>query len=197
MVSIPEWAWEFHGHRCPFMPLGYRMGIIALRELGMERVKDHGAYALPEIGIGHPQTCMADGIQVATGCTYGKLLMERRNYGKIALVLYAPDKGAVRVSVKNDFLDQLGKFEFFAYRKKGIEPSEIPAEIIQPVIDFVLSAPEEAAFKIQRLDDFNFTRPRPSFARNICANCGEAVFERYLKVKDGEHLCIPCAGYEE
>jgi len=19
----PEWAFEFHGHRCPFMPIGY------------------------------------------------------------------------------------------------------------------------------------------------------------------------------
>ena len=29
MNMIPEWAWEFHGHRCPFMPLGYRMGKLA------------------------------------------------------------------------------------------------------------------------------------------------------------------------
>lgn len=80
-LTIPEWAWEFHGHHCPFMPIGFRMGTIALRELGIGKVADYGVYALPEIGIGHPQTCMADGIQVATGCTYGKMLMERTDYG--------------------------------------------------------------------------------------------------------------------
>jgi hypothetical protein len=30
----PEWAFEFHGHRCPFMPIGYRMGKVALEYLG-------------------------------------------------------------------------------------------------------------------------------------------------------------------
>jgi formylmethanofuran dehydrogenase subunit E len=23
---LPEWVFEFHGHRCPFVPIGYRMG---------------------------------------------------------------------------------------------------------------------------------------------------------------------------
>ena len=26
----PEWAFEFHAHECPFMPIGYRMGKLAL-----------------------------------------------------------------------------------------------------------------------------------------------------------------------
>ena len=25
----PEWAFEFHAHECPFMPIGYRMGKLA------------------------------------------------------------------------------------------------------------------------------------------------------------------------
>jgi formylmethanofuran dehydrogenase subunit E len=77
MFEIPEFAWEFHGHRCPFMPIGYRMGKIAMEKLGVSKVKDHGAFALSEMGVGHPQTCMMDGIQAVTGCTYGKLMMER------------------------------------------------------------------------------------------------------------------------
>ena len=59
MVDLPEWVWEFHGHHCFVMPMGYRMGRIGRRELGMEKVKDHGAFALPEICVGHPQTCVA------------------------------------------------------------------------------------------------------------------------------------------
>ena len=62
---------------------------------------------------------MMDGIQAVTGCTYGKLMMERLNYGKVAMVLYVPGKGAIRVSALPEFQDELGKKEFFAYRKKG------------------------------------------------------------------------------
>jgi formylmethanofuran dehydrogenase subunit E len=73
----PQWAFEFHGHRCTFMPIGYRMGKLALEYLGIEREKAHGFFVFPELGEGHPQTCMIDGIQAATGATYGKVLIAR------------------------------------------------------------------------------------------------------------------------
>ena len=40
MFAIPEWMWEFHGHRCPFMPIGYRMGKVAMEKLGIADLKD-------------------------------------------------------------------------------------------------------------------------------------------------------------
>ena len=44
----PDWAFEFHGHECPFMPIGYRMGKLAMEYLGLqEREADHGFYRLP------------------------------------------------------------------------------------------------------------------------------------------------------
>ena len=39
--QIPKWAYEFHGHECPFMPIGYRMGTLALQKLGVVKSKDH------------------------------------------------------------------------------------------------------------------------------------------------------------
>ena len=80
----PSWAFEFHGHRCPFMPIGFRMGVLAMRALGVDREQDHGFHVFPELGEGHPQTCMMDGLQVATGATYGKVLMAKTFYGKLA-----------------------------------------------------------------------------------------------------------------
>ena len=73
----PDWAFEFHGHRCPFMPLGFRMGRLALERLGIEREKDHTLHVFAELGEGHPQTCLMDGIQIATGATFGKTLIEK------------------------------------------------------------------------------------------------------------------------
>jgi formylmethanofuran dehydrogenase subunit E len=44
-----------HGHKCPAMPMGLRAGLAALIEIGQD----------------HCATCYADGIQMATGCTFG------------------------------------------------------------------------------------------------------------------------------
>jgi len=193
MFEIPDFAWEFHGHRCPFMPIGYRMGKIAMEKLGLTKVKDHGAFALSEMGVGHPQTCMMDGIQAVTGCTYGKLMMERLNYGKVAMVLYVPGKGAIRVSALPEFQDELGKKEFFAYRKKGIEPSQIPPSVVEDAVRVVLETPEDKMFKMESLEGFAFGRPKSSFAKAKCGTCGEYVFERYLRTVNGKQTCIPCA----
>jgi len=193
MIAIPEWVWEFHGHRCPFMPIGYRMGKAAMEKLGIGKVKDHGAFALSEMGVGHPQTCMMDGIQAVSGCTYGKLMMERLHYGKVAMVLHAPGKGSVRVSALPEFLDELGQKEFFAYRKKGIEPSEIPSPVVEEAVKLVLELPEEKIFKVEMLQGFNFSRPKSSFNKAKCSGCGEYVFERYLRTVNGKQTCIPCA----
>ena len=89
----PEWAFEFHGHECPFMPIGYRMGKLALEYLGVEKEPDHGFFVFPELGEGHPQTCMMDGMQVATGATYGKVMIAKTFYGKLAATFYHPQEG--------------------------------------------------------------------------------------------------------
>ena len=194
---IPEaWAFEFHGHRCPFMPIGYRMGGLAMDYLGVEREKDHGFFVFPEIGKGHPQTCMVDGIQIATGATYGKVLMEKTYYGKLAATFYHPQKEAVRYALKPDFMDNMGKFEFFDYRKRGIEPSKIPNHITDDVIKWVFEQPDDTVFKVEPRPDFKFSPVKGSFNKAKCSICGEYVFERYLRQKDGKPVCIPCSHYE-
>jgi len=192
----PSWAYEFHGHRCPFMPIGYRMGQLAMRTLGVEREPDHGMFAFPEIGVGHPQTCMVDGIQIATGCTYGKLLVERTGIGKLGVTLFKPGKGAVRMAMKPEFMDGMARFEFFKYRKAGKEPSEIPAAVTNEVVDWMFAQPDEALFIIQQRPDFSYQPVKGSFNKAKCVKCGEYVFERYVRLVDGAPHCIPCAGHE-
>jgi len=191
----PDWAFEFHGHLCPFMPIGYRMGKLALAHLGIEREQDHGFFIFPELGEGHPQTCMMDGMQAATGATYGKVLMAKTFYGKLAATFYHPQRGAVRFALKPDFIDALGKFEFFAYRKRGIEPSEIPAGVTDEVIQWMYDQPDEALFKVEPLPDFTYTPVKGSFNKTKCSVCGEYVFDRYLRMKNGQPMCIPCSEY--
>ena len=195
--QIPEWAYEFHGHECPFMPIGYRMGTIALQKLGVEKCKDHELHVLSEMGVGHPQGCMQDGIMSSTGATFGKGMMEKLHYGKVAANFWYPGKkGAYRIILHNEFQDKLAPHEFFAYRKKGIEPSQIPHSVRQDIIDIVLNATDEELFIVSYVPDFEYKPVKGSFAKAKCEVCGEYVFERYLRVKDGKKVCIPCSGQE-
>jgi len=193
----PEWAFEFHGHRCPFMPIGYRMGKLAMKHLGVEYEKNHGFFVFPEIGEGHPQTCMVDGLQIATGATYGKVLIANTFYGKLAATFYHPKKDAVRYALKPEFIDAMGKFEFFVYRKKGVEPSQIPQSVTEEVINWVYEQSDDFMFKVEPKPDFKFSPVKGSFNKAKCSICGEYVFERYLRIKDDKPVCIPCSGYEK
>jgi hypothetical protein len=42
--------------------------------------------------------------------------------------------------------------------------------------------------------DFQFEPVKGSFNKKKCNICGEYVFERYLRMKDGNPVCIPCSG---
>jgi formylmethanofuran dehydrogenase subunit E len=195
--QIPDWAFEFHGHKCPFMPIGYRMGTLALQKLGVERCKDHEMHIFSEMGVGHPQGCMQDGIMSVTGATFGKGMIDKLHYGKIAATYWYPGiKGGVRIVLRNEFQDKLAPHEFFKYRKQGIEPSGIPAEVCLDIIDIVLNATDDELFTVTSLPDFTYKSVKGSFNKAACEVCGEYVFERYLRVKDGKRVCIPCSGQE-
>jgi formylmethanofuran dehydrogenase subunit E len=84
------------------------MGIMALTKIGVEREKDHTLHVICELGEGHPQTCLMDGIQAATGATFGKTLMEKTNWGKLAATFWYPGKTAVRFALRPEFLDAFG-----------------------------------------------------------------------------------------
>jgi formylmethanofuran dehydrogenase subunit E len=195
MNNVPEWAWEFHGHRCPFMPLGYRMAKLAMKELGAEKEKDHGFFIIPELGVGHPQTCLMDGMMIASGATYGKSLMEKTFWGKLAAVFYHPEKGAIRLALKADFLDEFGKQEFFAQRMQGVEPSLIAPDVTERAINWTDAQTDDNVFKKERLPQYQFKRVKGSFNKAKCVKCGEYVFERYVRTVNGQPHCIPCSGY--
>jgi formylmethanofuran dehydrogenase subunit E len=68
-ISLNE-AVNFHGHLGPYLVLGLRAGEIALKKLNCKKyfgldVKVWGANQ-------KPKSCLVDGLQLATGATYGK-----------------------------------------------------------------------------------------------------------------------------
>ena len=192
-----ELGLQFHGHKCPAMPLGLRMGAAAMNKLGIERTRDSKWLALVEMSENHFATCYADGIQVITGCTFGKDNIKKLNYGKWGLTLVNKEtKKAVRVAVKGEVIAQNMKSAFFAeYYSLGVPPSKIPTEISESLIDKVMSAPNEMILNIGEVFDYPY-QEKFSFTSFICEECGEMTVEQFGRVKGGKKVCSVCLGWD-
>ena len=59
----------------------------------------------------------------------------------------------------------------------------------------MFAQPDEALFIIQQKPDFSYQPVKGSFNKAKCAKCGEYVFERYVRLANGQPHCLPCAGY--
>ncbi len=184
-----------HGHKCPAMPMGLRAGQAALQALGVERAMDGQLTALVEIDSDHCATCYADGVMMATGCTFGKGNIRKLGYGKFVLTLIDNKTGrSVRVATRNEVIKRNQESEFIQFRKKGVPASKIDAALIDPAVDFILAESDENLFKIDPVQEIQLTPGRPhDFNTHICEECGEVMVERYTRIKNGKKVCIPCA----
>jgi len=183
-----------HGHKCPAMPMGLRVGAAAMNKLGVERAKDGQLLALVEIGEAHCATCFADGVQMITGCTFGKGNIQRLHQGKWGLTLIDKQRGkAVRVTPKAEAMAANKKTEFFQkYRMKGVPASEVPAEVVDPLVEKVMNAPQEQMLDIGEVFDRPWTEPAHSFDSFVCEMCGEMTVEPYGRVLGDKKVCIAC-----
>ncbi len=197
MKDLFEIGVKFHGHKCPSMPLGLRGGLAAMEKLGVERASNRELFCLLENGPSHSMICFGDGVQIATGCTFGKGNIERLNYSKSAFTLIdVKNKKAVRV-VLNPALQKTNlTSEYIKLRQRGIHPKDISPDMIDPIIDNILNQPEEALFKISEVFDYDFKSKKPVIEWYECESCGEIIFADRVKIKDGKKLCITCSGYK-
>lgn len=187
----------FHGHKCPAMPMGLRVGATAMNKLGVERAKDGQLLAILELGEDHCATCFADGIQMITGCTYGKGNIRRTYEGKWGVTLVDAKTGkAVRVAPKAEAMIANKKTTFFTeYREKNIPASEVPAEHVDPLVEKVMNAPDENLLIIGNVFDYKLEHKPHSFSGFVCDSCKEMVVEKYGRPLGDKVLCQPC--YEQ
>lgn len=95
LKELIERGTEFHGHLGPFLVLGIRMGLLALKDLGSSGHKEIGATV--RTGTTPPISCLVDGIQISTGCTMGKGNIETVALGRAEATFSA---GGERVTLK-------------------------------------------------------------------------------------------------
>ncbi len=197
--KLLEKAFDFHGHICWASAIGTRAGLVALRELKMERTGTTGElHCLLEIGENHGAQCFADGVQSVTGCTLGKNNIEKTGWGKLAFTLIDKKKErALRVSYKPGRHKMVADSAFMRKRGQGVPPTKIPQEEAWEMADILWKAPENEVLRVGKMtpyawgDDFG-----EILGLEPCDQCGEMVSKVYLRVVGKSHMCIPCSGYE-
>lgn len=200
----PGWAevldasFLIHGHLCGAMPLGFRAGLAALRALGVEREGDMAHRVFIETGTGHVAGCFADGAQLATGCTFGKDVIERTGYGKWAMTLADAVTGtAVRVSVRPGVMSEALQSPFVGLRRQGVPPTQVPPEVSRPLVQALLAEDDAGLLTVSGIFTYPLDVRSPScFTTVTCATCGELVAENTARLKDGNPACLPCSGYQ-
>lgn len=189
-------ALEFHGHRCWASTAGVRAGLAAMRALGVERSGAKSLHAILENGYHHGAMCFGDGVQYATGCTFGKGNMEKLPKGKLAVtIIDKKNKKAVRVAYKPTLQKQIKESAFMKKRTAGIPPTEIPDEEQWELVNLIWNAAEGDVLKVGEISDYDWGEPEEVVRFAVCEGCGELVAEPYLRVVNGKSLCMDCSGY--
>lgn len=180
MEEIVKFAAKLHGHFSPGVALGIRMGQIGLKKLGLPK-GDKRLFAVVETTL-----CLADGIQVSTGCTIGHASLHVEDFGKLAVCLARSDtKRGVRIILKKGLQSPLVEAWMMRKRKLSHETEE------------------ELAKELLRLDDSSFiieevmVEPFSEFDESeivACAKCGELLVGTKAVKKQDETLCKACSG---
>ena len=183
----------FHGHSCPGLALGYRVGRAALRELGTEKISEDEEI----VAIVENNSCAVDAIQVITGCTFGKGNLIFKDYGKQAYTfIKRPSGEAVRIAI--DFTpppETEDEKELWRRYSEGDRSDEVLRNVHfrkARKTKAILDAPDGDLLRITK--GIVPLPPEAQIYQSItCAACGEKVAEPKARVKDGRIVCIPCS----
>ena len=189
---------ELHGHFCPFVALGVKTSVIALKRLGIftEGINEE-IVAIVEVN-----NCFADGVQMITGCTLGNNALIYKDLGRNAVTLARRNGRGVRVSVWPEYPQKMSEAvpeakemfdRFILKRETGTKEEMQRFKEVWEILSFKqLEIPNEKQFKVEEV---SVTLPgqAPIFPSVVCSQCGEAVMETRARVKDGKIFCLTCA----
>ena len=176
-------AIDIHGHLAPGIALGLRMSELALS--GLKENKG-GKYL---IGISETARCLADAMQVATGCTLGHGNAFVEDYGKLAITLgdVRTNKG-VRVALKEDankHSDLMNKWMMRLGKLNHDEENELSIRLLEM---------DEKYFLIQYVE-INRKQNFEKSAISRCSKCGESIPLSLATIMGEKVFCKACSGF--
>lgn len=183
--EMVELAVRLHGHLAPGLALGLRMSQIAMDRLGVSR----GNKKL--IGISETSRCLADAMQVYTGCTLGHGNAFIEDYGKLAMTIADTKTGrGIRVSLKNNACDLSPLMEQWMMRQGRLNRAQ------EEELGFQLMEMDERYLSVQDVE-INKAQNFESTRIVECLQCGDLVPEALSELIDGNIICrvCSCQGY--
>jgi len=139
LAPILRRAVDFHGHFGPFLVVGVRAGIIALRELRTSK-ENKSLQAVASLIYSVPYSCILDGIQLSTGCTIGNKRLRFEESPTFSVTIEDPRNGKVTVSIPSKAVDEL----------KRKLAKDLPTKDLERLAHEVASMVEEELFLIDR-----------------------------------------------
>jgi formylmethanofuran dehydrogenase subunit E len=171
-----------HSHLCPRQVLGVRIGLLAAKYFGTPPGENPGKRLL---AIVESDGCFSDGIEVATGCTFGHRRLRLEDYGKIAATFVDTETGhAVRIVPGLDTRQHAT--DCFPHESRRYF-AQLQAYQVLP--DDELLVVQEIALVIPA----GRILSRPG-ARVTCSLCGEEIINERELIRGGQILCHACAG---
>jgi len=189
---------ELHGHFCPFVALGVKASVIALKRLGTftEGINEE------MVAIVEVNNCFVDGVQMVTGCTLGNNALIYKDLGKNAVTLTRRNGKGIRVAVLPEYPQRMSEavpeakemFDRFILRRETGTKEEMKRfKEVWEILSFKqLEIPNEKQFKVEEVS-VNLPGQAPILPSAICSRCGEAVMETRARIKGGKIVCIACA----
>lgn len=183
----------FHGHACPPLVLGIRAGLVAMARLGVGRAVDRDLFAFVELGSDHYAQGFTDGIQFATGCTFGKDLIVRLPHGKASVRLVDQTRGrAVRVGPRPETIATIERSAWFRACSTDGAFASGGAHLAGPIADEIVATSDDVLFAVSAVFPLRIEDQRASYESVECDACGERVLASYAREVDGRRLCVAC-----
>lgn len=189
---------HYHGHLCPELAVGYRAGLIAQNELGLNRDNARHFFILAE-----NMSSAIDALQYMTGCTVGNQRFYAYDLGKHVYYFGRFHGGpeprealrvALRVALTNPLIDLSHTNDI---EKKITTGLALPGEVgeyhraIDKAVSEILNTPEESLFTKSKV---SLRPPQVIAGRDYtkCSCCGEVVAVRKAILGENGLLCQVC-----
>lgn len=191
-------AGALHGHLCNYLTYGVKGAAAAVRDLdvrntGMEEV----------VAVLETNNCLADGVQIVSGCTFGNNALVYHDLGRTAFSLVRRGGKGLRYALNADFEDSRAQaypeaYELWNRLVAGGE-SGTPQEFGRMMQLFHDMAVKELDVPVEIMFDIGECEvelpPRSVMYRSVrCARCGENATENRMHRVGGKWLCLMCAG---
>ncbi|NVM56236.1 MAG: TraR/DksA C4-type zinc finger protein [Candidatus Helarchaeota archaeon] len=184
---------QFHGHLCPGLVLGYRVAILAKKELDLRRSEDEELVAIVE-----NDSCAVDAIQYINGATFGKGNLVFQDHGLHAYTFIERNSGKqIRIELKadvfNDASDQ--RHKILKKLNEDIPLTEEEKTILQQsrqeLLKKILKSPDKELFDVKKIK-IEVPEKARVFHSVQCSKCGLMVMETRARVLNQKFYCIPC-----